>query len=75
MSKYYSNANVTSVTMFLLKFIFYSIYSLGVVIFSYYVSLSYLYTYHKDWFYNDIKNNSVYDYIIGEFFYPSNAPI
>ncbi|XP_014225369.1 glucose dehydrogenase [FAD, quinone]-like [Trichogramma pretiosum] len=50
--------------MFLLKFIFYSIYSLGVVIFSYYVSLSYLYTSHKDWFYNDIKNNSVYDYII-----------
>ncbi|KAJ8688106.1 hypothetical protein QAD02_023901 [Eretmocerus hayati] len=50
--------------MFAVKFFSLIIYSIGITIFLHYVSLSYLYTYYKDWFLCDIKNSSSFDYII-----------
>ncbi|XP_011499717.1 PREDICTED: glucose dehydrogenase [FAD, quinone]-like, partial [Ceratosolen solmsi marchali] len=50
--------------MILLKFIYYIIYSIGVIVFMCYVDILYMYNFYQDWLFCDIKNNSEYDYLI-----------
>lgn len=51
---------------YIVKYCSFLTYNLCIYLFIYYLNIYNTWEIYKDWWYNEVKNNEIYDYIIGE---------